>query len=61
MVEDLDASPDAVITSLTVQPLSGLEYGATYRLELGDGIEDLDTTPCGPAPNQPPPCNLVPY
>ena len=61
VVEDLAASPDAVVTSLTVQPLSGLKYGATYRLELGDGIEDLDTTPCGPAPNQPPPCNLVPY
>ena len=61
VVEDLAASPDAVVTSLTVQPLSGLEYGATYRLELGDGIEDLDTTPCGPAPNQPPPCKLVPY
>jgi hypothetical protein len=61
VVEDLAQSPDAVITSLTVQPLSGLEYGATYRLELGDGIEDLDTTPCGSAPTEPPPCSLVPY
>lgn len=49
-VEDLDASPDAVVTSLTVQPLSGLEYGATYRLELGAGIEDLDATPRGLVP-----------
>jgi len=47
VVDDLDASPAAVITSLTVQPLTGLEYGATYRLELGNGIEDLDTTPRG--------------
>ena len=60
VVEDLDQSPDAAVTSLTVQPLSGLEYGATYRLDLTDGIEDLDTTPCGPAANLPP-CKLVPY
>jgi hypothetical protein len=59
VVADLDASPDAVITSLTVQPTSGLEYGATYRLDLGEGIEDLDTTASGGscAPSR---C-LVPY
>jgi hypothetical protein len=44
VVEELTASPDAAVTSLTVQPLFGLEYGATYRLDLGDGIEDLDAT-----------------
>jgi hypothetical protein len=52
VVEDLDASPDAVITSLTAQPLSGLEYGSTYLLDLSDGIEDLDATPRSLVPYQ---------
>jgi hypothetical protein len=52
VIEDLSASPDAAITSLTVQPLSGLEYGATYTLELADGIQDLDTTPQSLVPYQ---------
>ncbi len=59
VVEDLDASPDAVITSLTVQPTSALEYGKKYRLDLADGIKDLDTTETGGA-CAPARC-LVPY
>src|SRR5262245_47990429 len=51
VIDDLDQAPDAAVTSLTVQPLTGLQYGVLYKLSLGDGIQDLDTTP------QP----LVPY
>jgi Big-like domain-containing protein len=34
-----------VVTSLTIQPLSGLQYGTRYQLSLGAGIVDLDPTP----------------
>jgi hypothetical protein len=44
-------SPDAVITSLTFEPLTGLKYGTEYELRLSNGIEDLDD----------PPKALVPY
>lgn len=45
IIDVLRTSPDAVVTSLTLQPLQGLVYTTGYTLELGDGIEDLDTVP----------------
>ena len=50
VVDDLETSPDAVVTGLTIQPRVGLQYGTTYTLELTDGIEDLDTTPAALVP-----------
>jgi hypothetical protein len=60
VIDDLDQSPDAPVTSLTVQPLTGLQYGIVYKLSLSDGIQDLDTTACAEVPTSPP-CTLVPY
>ena len=34
-----------VVTSLTVQPATGLKFAQTYRLTLRDGIIDRDSTP----------------
>jgi hypothetical protein len=44
VIEDVTSS-DAVVTSLTIQPLSGMNFGSTYELILEPGIEDLDPTP----------------
>jgi hypothetical protein len=44
VIEDITSS-DVVVTSLTIQPLTGLRFGATYELVLDPGIEDLDPTP----------------
>jgi hypothetical protein len=42
-VADLaDADPSVPVTSVTLQPAGGLKFGATYTLELGGGIQDLD-------------------
>jgi hypothetical protein len=60
VVDDLDQAPDAAVTSLTVQPLTGLQYGVVYTLSLGDSIQDLDTTACPDDPTSPP-CGLEPY
>jgi hypothetical protein len=45
------SSPDAVITSLTFEPLVGLKFGTAYELQLSEEIQDLDD----------PPKALVPY
>ena len=44
VIEDL-SSPAAVVTSVTVQPLVGLQYGQRYRLVVSTDIRDLDSEP----------------
>ena len=46
-----------MVTSLTIQPLTGLKYGTRYTLQLSADIQDLD----GDAGGQPAPKALVPY
>ena len=41
-IDDLQ-DPNAVISSLTLQPTIGLRFGASYRLVLTDTIVDRDT------------------
>jgi hypothetical protein len=43
-IEDVN-NLDAVVTSLTVVPLTGLAYGSRYQLALLGTIEDLDDPP----------------
>lgn len=38
-----DVDPTVPVTSITLQPAGGLRFGTTYTLELGSGIQDLDT------------------
>lgn len=44
-VIDLRQDPDVAVTSLTIQPLTGLKYSTDYEIVLGSGILDLDAPP----------------
>jgi hypothetical protein len=49
VIDDV-SSPAAVVTSVTLQPLAGLQYGKRYRLVVSPDIRDLDPEPKTIAP-----------
>lgn len=51
------SSAGAKLTSLTLQPMTGLKFGKRYTLSLSAGIEDLDEDSTGALA----PKNLVPF